>query len=267
MKTSAKQKSKKSPRPRINKFLKVLTDTCYAKGWAWKIESIDERDYQFATISFDRTVAGHYSAGSCDLTLAPFFKIKIHKSTPFNAAPIDDLAEDFKRVLIEKKLYEAPDSKTPKQNTQVAEIESMLRRFHRVANQLTRRHEDRSTLEISDEYDVQDLLHAILRATFDDVREEEPVPSSGGASSRMDFLLVDQCVVVEAKFATPTLRDKKIGEQIIVDISRYQAHPSCKHLMFLVYDPNHNLKNPEALEKELSGKHKKIDVKVVVNPK
>jgi REase_DpnII-MboI len=32
-------------------------------------------------------------------------------------------------------------------------------------------------MDIKDEYDVQDLLHAILRAFFDDVRPEEFVPS------------------------------------------------------------------------------------------
>lgn len=43
----------------------------------------------------------------------------------------------------------------------------------RVANQLTNRYADRPTLEISDEYDVQDLFHALLHLFFDDIREEE----------------------------------------------------------------------------------------------
>jgi hypothetical protein len=62
-------------------------------------------------------------------------------------------------------------------------------RFHSIARQLAQRREDRTTLEIEDEYDVQDLLHALLRLYFDDIRPEEWTPSYGGASSRMDFLL------------------------------------------------------------------------------
>ena len=51
--------------------------------------------------------------------------------------------------------------------------ERLCDRFHIVAKQLTRRSEGRSTIVISDEYDVQDLMHALLRLFFDDVRPEE----------------------------------------------------------------------------------------------
>src|SRR6266567_1415906 len=42
----------------------------------------------------------------------------------------------------------------------------ILRGFHRVARQLRFRRENRATLEINDEYDVQDLLHALLKMDF-----------------------------------------------------------------------------------------------------
>ena len=62
-------------------------------------------------------------------------------------------------------------------------------RFHQVASQLTQRRQGRPTLEIHDEYDVQNLLHAILRLHFDDIRPEEWTPSYAGGAARMDFLL------------------------------------------------------------------------------
>ena len=68
-------------------------------------------------------------------------------------------------------------------------LEYLIQRFHQVVRQLKHRHDDRETLVIRDEYDVQDLLHALLRTLFDDVRPEEHTPSYAGASSRMDFLL------------------------------------------------------------------------------
>jgi hypothetical protein len=59
-------------------------------------------------------------------------------------------------------------------------VKELLKRFHLVARQLTERHKQRPTLQIGDEYDVQDLLHAPLRLHFDDIRPEEWAPSYGG---------------------------------------------------------------------------------------
>lgn len=50
-------------------------------------------------------------------------------------------------------------------------------RFHVVVRQLRDRHDGRQTLDVADEYDLQDLLHAILLIEFDDVRSEEWTPS------------------------------------------------------------------------------------------
>lgn len=80
----------------------------------------------------------------------------------------------------------------------------------------------------------------------------------------MDFLLKAEQIVIEAKFASSSLRDKQIGEQLIVDIQKYQAHPDCKRLICFVYDPNGEIKNPQGLESDLSRTHDKVEVKVIV---
>lgn len=49
-------------------------------------------------------------------------------------------------------------------------LTTVFRRFHRTARQILERHADRDTLKIKDEYDVQDLVHALLLLFFDDVR-------------------------------------------------------------------------------------------------
>jgi hypothetical protein len=74
----------------------------------------------------------------------------------------------------------------------------ICRRFNAVAAQLQGHRPSGRTLVISDKYDVQDLLNAMLRLYFDDVHPEEPTPSFGGAS-RTDFLLKEEQIVVEAK--------------------------------------------------------------------
>lgn len=93
---------------------------------------------------------------------------------------------------------------------------------------MRRRHSSRSTLEVTDEYDVQDLLNAILRLHFDDVRPEEWTPSYAGGNNRMDFLLKDDEISIEVKMTRDGLKDKELGEQLIIDIAKYKEHPNCK---------------------------------------
>lgn len=123
------------------------------------------------------------------------------------------------------------------------------------------------TLEINDEYDVQDLLHALLDLYFDDIRAEEWTPSYAGKSSRMDFLLKDEQCVVETKMTRAGLGGKEVGDQLIIDIGRYGAHQDCKTLICFVYDPLMKIGNPDGLERDLSGTRDGISVKVIVAPK
>jgi len=124
-------------------------------------------------------------------------------------------------------------------------------RFHLVAKQLTSRRENRPTLAVNDEYDVQDLLHALLRLHFDDIRPEEWTPSYGGGASRMDFLLKDEQIVVEVKMTRPGLGSKEVADQLIIDAARYREHQDCKTLICLVYDPRGFVKNPRGVERDL----------------
>lgn len=140
-------------------------------------------------------------------------------------------------------------------------------RFNIVANQLKRRYNNRKTIEVENEYDVQDLLHALLRLHFDDVRPEEPTPSSAGGSSRIDFFLKEEEIAIEVKMTRNNLRDKEIGDQLLIDIARYKEHPNCKTLYCFVYDPDHKIYNPTGLERSLNKKSTpELQVKVFIRP-
>ncbi len=154
-------------------------------------------------------------------------------------------------------------------NTFAAEalVETLARRFTGFAKQLLQRHGDRDTLKIEDEYDVQDLWHALLRAHFDDVRSEEWTPSYAGSSSRIDFLLKREQIVVEAKMTRKGLNQKEVVNQLSIDIERYRSHPDCKTLICFVYDPLGLCKNPVALEDDLRGVRGSLKVSVHVFPK
>lgn len=145
-------------------------------------------------------------------------------------------------------------------------ITKICTRFHYVAKLLTARKRDRTPFTIQDEYDAQDLFHALLKIDFDDIRPEEWSPSYAGGSSRMDFLLKDEKTVIEIKMSRKGLGQKEIGEQLIVDIEKYKSHPDCKHLFCFVYDPDGVVTNPKALEKDLSRDHGIPSVKVFVRP-
>ena len=131
-------------------------------------------------------------------------------------------------------------------------LERIFRRFQQVARQISRRYDSRPTLHVTDEYDVQDLLHALLRIYYDDIRPEEWTPSYAGSSSRMDFLLKEEQVVVETKKSRDNLRDKQVGEELMIDIQKYSEHPACKSLVCFIYDPDGKITNPAGLENDLN---------------
>lgn len=147
-------------------------------------------------------------------------------------------------------------------------IEKILERFHTVAKILEDRRQGHAPFQVNDEYDVQDLLHAILKIDFEDIRPEEWTPSYAGSCSRMDLLLKDEKIVIETKKTRDGLGSKDIGEQLLVDITKYEKHPDCKTLVCFVYDPERKIKNPSGLKKDLESKSSNnLNVKVWVCPK
>jgi hypothetical protein len=147
-------------------------------------------------------------------------------------------------------------------------LEKVFSRFHQFARQLRDRHNSRVTIDVKDEYDVQDLMHALLRIYFDDIRPEEWTPSYAGSSSRMDFLLKDEQLVVEVKKTRDALRDKSIGEQLIVDITKYKEHSDCRTLVCFIYDAEGLIANPTGLENDLNNlSTDRLSVRVYVLPK
>ena len=161
-------------------------------------------------------------------------------------------------VVVKKENTRSMDAET--------RLENMLNNFHGVAKQLKARHASRSTLEITDEYDVQDLLHAILGIDFDDVRPEEWTPSYAGSSARMDFLLKKEEIVVEVKITSERLKERELGEQLILDIAHYKQHQNCKKLYCFVYDPKSLIKKHSSLVNDLQRKHDELDVKLFIRP-
>jgi len=139
----------------------------------------------------------------------------------------------------------------------------MVRGLPRAMHPLTHRRKGASALSFQTEYDVQDLLHAMLRPWVADIRPEEFTPSYAGSSTRMDFLLPDHRLVLELKFVRDRQHSRKVGDELIVDIEHYRRHPDCNALWCVIYDPNHFLTNAAGLS-DLEGTRSMADGKVEV---
>ncbi len=162
-------------------------------------------------------------------------------------------------------LYTEDIESIPMQPTNpIKKIETLLHRYHAVVKQIQHRHESRPTLLVSDEYDGQDLLHGLLKIFFDDVRPEEWTPSYAGGSSRMDFLLKAEKIVIEVKKTRSRLQDKEIGTQLADDVMRYRSHPDCRTLMCFVYDPDEQIQNPKGLEHDLGQSFGELEVRLYI---
>lgn len=114
------------------------------------------------------------------------------------------------------------------------------------------------TIAFDNEYDVQDLLHALLRPWISDIRTEEYTPSYAGSSARVDFLLRKYAIVLEVKFVRDRAHAKNIGEELILDVAHYGAHPDCKQLWCVVYDPAGHLANAEGVKADLERQHSSV---------
>lgn len=258
------QKDKKSDR--YYEVIDTILGVCRKKGWSANLKNEDP-DRQFIEISIFKRVEIYEITGMIYVTVDDGLQYRIESTSHFNYGQ-NDLLD-----AISLKLQEIPwlenkkKEKTKKEEPAASQlIVRILKNFDQPARQLKQRYNNRTPYEINDEYDVQDLLHSILRAYFVDVRPEEYTPSYAGSSSKVDFLLKPEKSVIEVKYATGVLREKHIGEQLIIDIKKYQTHPDCSALYCLVYDPGSNIRNPVGFENDLSGKNNKLAVTVLVVP-
>ena len=170
---------------------------------------------------------------------------------------LENLMEYMKKGFVVPKKSDAIDTS--------AELNRIFERFHRVVKQLRNRHDGRPTLDVNDEYDVQDLLHALLKLYFNDIRAEEWTPSYAGKSARMDFLLKHEGIVIEVKKTRQGLTEKEVGDQLIVDADRYRVHPDCKKLICFIYEPEGRIGNTEGLVRDINGHHEGF-IEVVIEP-
>lgn len=149
----------------------------------------------------------------------------------------------------------------------VALVKFVCGRFHAVVRQLRLRGEHRATLQVEDEIDVQDLLHALLRVQFNDIDTDEWTPSYSSGALRTTLLLDESRLAVIVKKTRPGLTAKDLTDQLRVDAARYRFHGRCTTLLFFMYDPDGRIGNPQGFETSLTSVNDSFTVDLLVAPK
>lgn len=210
------------------------------------------------------------SCPACDADIEGDYKSGV-VIVGFGATPLPDICKhcgkDFPWRSKKKELRAHIQKADKGEKDYLFFLDNIVEKFHLVAKQLRQRYDERPTLDISDEYDTQDLLHALLKIYFEDIRTEEWNPSYAGSSTRSDFLLKDQKIIIEVKKTRASLKAKQLGEQLIIDIAKYKAHPDCRLLYCFVYDPEGYINNPRGIENDLNKTTDGLMVIVRIVPK
>jgi REase_DpnII-MboI len=117
---------------------------------------------------------------------------------------------------------------------------------------------------VANERDLQVLTNGILRLLYRNVIPEDAVPKKSGASSRADFVIKDEGVLVETKMTRKSLTDKRVGDELLIDWGRYPRYPDIRGVFALVYDPKRYLRNPAALEDDLLQSGSDVSMRAIV---
>ncbi len=146
-------------------------------------------------------------------------------------------------------------------------IRKVCLRFHAVARQLRLRKDYRPTLEVDDDYDLQDLLCALLKVEFDEVATDEWTPSYTAGAPRTMLLVNKDQIAVVAKKTKAGLTAKELADQVTADSAYYRAQRRCSTLFCFVYDPEGRTGSPKRLETTLTSVSEHFRVEVLVAPK
>ena len=184
------------------------------------------------------------------------------------APPVPTHLQTRPSMQIGSSSHQEPTPQSPQAGSDSVErVKTLCCRFHSVARQLRLRGEYRATLIVEDEFDAQDLLHALLRIQFDNIDTDEWTPSYSSGAPRTTLLLNDSRLAVIVKKTRPGLNVKDLTDQLRIDAERYRSHGRCTTLLCFMYDPEGRIGNPRGLEASLTSMSDSFIIDVLVAPK
>jgi len=186
--------------------------------------------------------------------------------------PIIIRGQDMKKIIMEVNLVLSDYIQDKLSNFKKAPLETPLMKifnnFHLVAKNLEDRYNNRSTIYINDEYDMQDLLNALLKIEFNIIKKEEYNPSFANKNSRIDFFFRLENIGIEVKKVRDKNHSKNLSNEIIDDKAKYNNNKEITELYFFIYDPNTFLLNREEfiLDLESDTPEQLNSVKIIIKP-
>lgn len=201
---------------------------------------------------------------SISTTTAPQPELPLQTTAAQVIAPVTPSRPASPPAPVPEKAQATP---TPVEQGTMEILRRVCARFHLVARQLRLRKEYRPTLEINDEYDLQDLFYALLRLQFDEVGTEDWSPPYAQGARRTSYLLDWDKTVVVVKQTRSGLSAKDLAEQVAADQAHYSSRASGATLLCFIYDPEGRVGNPRGLEADLTCTDGTYRVEVIVAPK
>lgn len=131
----------------------------------------------------------------------------------------------------------------------VALLLRLCERLPDAARELQNRRKGKQPFTIVDEYDAQDLLHAMIRSYFKYSVAEEPLGRvGGGPSGRADLAIEELGVIIEVKFVRSPNDQNKMVQELSQDLVLYSKWEPLKTFIYLVVN-GRDLRDPDALTK------------------
>jgi hypothetical protein len=129
-----------------------------------------------------------------------------------------------------------PSGQLARQST-IEAVLAIVDHFAASAEVLANRQRDRTALTIQDEYDVQDIFHALILPIVPDIVPEDPAPKIAGRSTRLDFTSKAMRLGIELKHVKSASHSAEVRKELLVDEGTYQEHPYVETVVAFVYDP------------------------------
>lgn len=194
----------------------------------------------------------------------PVLQFEAHSPTPVAPAPSPSVPD---RPSAVQTTLDARSIQPCSEENPLELLRKICLRFHAVARQLRLRKDYRATLEVEDDYDLQDLLCALLKVEFDEVGADEWTPPYTGGAPRTTLFLNREQIAVVVKKTRPGLTTKELVDQVTTDSARYSTRDKCTTLFCFIYDPEGRIGSPKRLETDLTSVSDRYTVEVLVAPR
>lgn len=174
--------------------------------------------------------------------------------------PTQILLEDFESSLLKVKFSNKNADDT---------IRDILNNFSNAVQKIIKnRRKGKDNFQIKDEYDVQDILYVILKSIFPTLRDEDAVPKAGAKSTKIDFIIREEKILIEVKMMKEKdTNETNFIEELKVDFESYHQCAWLDKLYCFVYDPfkkTRDISNFQDLNgRRVKGQHE-FDVEVIV---